>query len=324
MTISSDVSAPLVVVVGATGVQGGSVIRNLIESDKPYRLRGLTRDASQPAAQKIKDLGVEVVTVNIVVGNEAEVRDAFKGGDIIFSMTKFKEHLDTEREVAEGKLMVDAAKAVGAKLFIFSGLPPVSKLSGGKYTRVARFDGKAEVAEYARSQLPAVDVQAGYYMTNLQSTLNFTSPKKQDDGTYLWHILGDSGSTLPYIDMDADYGLFVRFAIESPEYSKGGGTIYSYGERVTTPQAAASLEKLRGITIKLVTVSPDEHRANLEKSELPHIVKNILGDLTYMAEYGYYFGLELGEEQQRVRSQLARKPRTFEEFLRANPDFLAA
>ncbi|KZV94007.1 NAD(P)-binding protein [Exidia glandulosa HHB12029] len=324
MTVTSGLSAPLVVVVGATGVQGGSVIRNLIESDKPYRFRGLTRDASKPAAQKIKDLGVEVVTVNIVVGNEAGVRDAFKGGDIIFSVTNFWEHVDREREVAEGKLMVDAAKAAGAKLFVFSGLPSVSKLSSGKYTRVAHFDTKAEVAEYARSQLPTVDVQAGYYMTNLDGPLNFLSPKKQDDGTYLWSVQGDPNSTLPYIDMDADYGLFVRFAIESPEYSKGGGTIYSYGERVTSPQAAASLEKLRGVTIKLVPVSQDEHRANVEKSELPPVVKGIVGDSAFVSEYGYYFGLELSEEQQRVRTGLARKPKTFEDFLRANPGFFAA
>lgn len=41
-----------------------------------------------------------------------------------------------------------------------------------------------------------------------------------------------------------------------------------------------------------------------------------------MGENGYYFGLELSEEQQKVRAGLARQPRTFEEFLRANREFL--
>ena len=42
MKVSQEPSTPLVAVVGATGIQGGSVINALIESDKPYRLRGLT------------------------------------------------------------------------------------------------------------------------------------------------------------------------------------------------------------------------------------------------------------------------------------------
>lgn len=91
MTISSEPSAPLVVVVGATGIQGGSVIRNLIESDKPYRLRGLTRDAGKPVAQKLKGLGVDVVSVTIRVGNEAQVRDAFRGTDVVFVRTVLTE-----------------------------------------------------------------------------------------------------------------------------------------------------------------------------------------------------------------------------------------
>lgn len=84
MTITSDISAPLVVIVGATGVQGGSVIRNLIQSDKPYRLRGLTRDATKPAAQELKSQGVDVFAVSVAVGNEAAVREAFRGADVVF------------------------------------------------------------------------------------------------------------------------------------------------------------------------------------------------------------------------------------------------
>ncbi|KZV78226.1 NAD(P)-binding protein [Exidia glandulosa HHB12029] len=321
MTISSDVSSPLVVVVGATGIQGGSVIHNLIASDKPYRLRGLTRDASKPAAQKIKELGVDIVSVNISVGNEAAVREAFRGATVVFSVTNFWEHMDVARETAEGKLMVDAAKAVDVKLFIFSGLPHVSKLSGGKYGNVQHFDGKGEIAEYARSQLPTVDVQAGYYMTNLTNPL--VALTKVEDGSYLWERPTSGDPRFPYIDMEHDYGLFVRYAIESPEYNKGGGTIHTYGELVRTSEAAATLERVRGIKVAVTDFpGPEAQRAKLEGLGFPpHIVLDFL-DSVVMAENGYYFGLELSEEQQKVRAGLARQPRTFEEFLRANPEFL--
>ena len=84
MTISQELSAPLVVVVGATGTQGGSVIKALAESDKPYRIRGLTRDTSKPAALKLKAQGAELFSVSISVENADMVHKAFEGANIAF------------------------------------------------------------------------------------------------------------------------------------------------------------------------------------------------------------------------------------------------
>lgn len=84
MTITQDPSACLVAVVGATGNQGGSVVNGLEESDKPYRVRAFTRDATKPAAQALVKRGVEVVTVSLVVENKEEVYKAFAGADVAF------------------------------------------------------------------------------------------------------------------------------------------------------------------------------------------------------------------------------------------------
>lgn len=84
MTISQDASAPLVAVVGATGTQGGSVIRALISSKMTYRIRGFTRDTLRPAAQTLTSLGVEMVAVSLTVGNKEEVYKAFEGAAIAF------------------------------------------------------------------------------------------------------------------------------------------------------------------------------------------------------------------------------------------------
>jgi uncharacterized protein YbjT (DUF2867 family) len=84
MTISQDPTAPLAVLVGITGLQGGSVARALIDSEKPYRIRGLTRDATKPAAKAFADQGVDIVTISLTIENAANVREAFKGADIAF------------------------------------------------------------------------------------------------------------------------------------------------------------------------------------------------------------------------------------------------
>ncbi|KZW02472.1 NAD(P)-binding protein [Exidia glandulosa HHB12029] len=326
MTVSTVSSSPLVVVVGATGAQGGSVVRNLIESDRPYRIRGLTRDTAKPASIKLKEMGVEVVQVDIAVGKEAAVRRAFQGADIIFGVTDYWQHMSPEREIAEGKLMIDAAVDVGAKLFIWSGLEHVTKNSGGKYSHVVHFDSKAQVAEYARSRLPIVDVQAGHYMTNLLHPL--IKPRKVDDGSYEWEQPPSfgHGGPLPFIDTERDYGLFVRFAIEDSEMSKGGGTIHTYGEMITQEDAATVLESVRRIKMRVTYIPTVEaYRAKLEGLGFPeHAILDFL-DFGFMTnvEEGYYFGKERSAVQQNIRSMLARKPRTWEEFLKANPEFFA-
>lgn len=57
----------LITVFGATGNQGGSVIR-AIQADpalsKEYKIRGITRDPSKPAAKDLAAKGVDVVSVH--------------------------------------------------------------------------------------------------------------------------------------------------------------------------------------------------------------------------------------------------------------------
>lgn len=57
----------LITVFGATGNQGGSVIQAILADptlSKEFKLRGITRDASKPAAQALQAKGVEMVSVS--------------------------------------------------------------------------------------------------------------------------------------------------------------------------------------------------------------------------------------------------------------------
>lgn len=62
-------SAPKIVVVfGATGVQGGSVIKSILSDPrtaKEFKIRGITRDPSKPSAQALLKQGVEPVAVGV-------------------------------------------------------------------------------------------------------------------------------------------------------------------------------------------------------------------------------------------------------------------
>ncbi|KAF8157417.1 NAD(P)-binding protein [Mycena galopus ATCC 62051] len=234
MTISDSPTALLVAIVGITGKQGGSVARALLESDKPYRIRGLTRDAKRPAAATFAKLGAEIVAVSITVGNEPAVREAFAGADIVFAVTNFEEHLDKEREIAEGRLMVDAALTAGVSLFVWSALESFTALSAGRISRVAFFDSKADISEYARaSRIPLAIIQAGYYATNM---LREYPLRPQGDGSYSFCMPMAGSTRVPIIDTESDYGIYVRAAIESPALGAGSevlsGTLTSMDELI--------------------------------------------------------------------------------------------
>ncbi|KAG9006537.1 hypothetical protein FRB94_000631 [Tulasnella sp. JGI-2019a] len=123
MTLAQNTSAPLVVVVGSTGAQGSSVIKASTESNKPYRLRGLTRDTNKPVAKELASKGVDMVAVDPRPENKEQVIKAFEGADVVFAVTIPDIGPEGKgKELAAGKVYVDAANAANVKLFIFSGL----------------------------------------------------------------------------------------------------------------------------------------------------------------------------------------------------------
>jgi uncharacterized protein YbjT (DUF2867 family) len=57
-----------ITVFGATGNQGGSVIKEILahpELSKTYKIRGVTRDPSKPSSAALTKKGVEMVAVSI-------------------------------------------------------------------------------------------------------------------------------------------------------------------------------------------------------------------------------------------------------------------
>ena len=57
----------LLVVFGATGVQGGSVVNSILgdpATAATFSIRGVTRDTTKDAAQALQRRGVEVVAVS--------------------------------------------------------------------------------------------------------------------------------------------------------------------------------------------------------------------------------------------------------------------
>jgi uncharacterized protein YbjT (DUF2867 family) len=167
-----------VLVVGATGAQGGSVARHLLNTGR-YKVRCLTRNPQSSAAMALAQLGAEIAAGNLE--DPAGLRTVLKECDAVFGVTNYWEH--GEREFAQGRNLVDAIRHSDVQHTILSTLPHTKLLSGGRL-EVPHFDTKARIEEYARElDLPATYLHVAFYYENF---LSYFPPRLQHDGTYVF------------------------------------------------------------------------------------------------------------------------------------------
>ncbi|KAK2607581.1 hypothetical protein N8I77_006244 [Diaporthe amygdali] len=171
---------PLLVVFGATGSQGRSVITALQTSNNAaYRLRGLTSNQSSDAAKELSKSGVEVVEVDI--GSEASIYRAVEGAEVVFANTVFPpdifaSHGAAAAEEAESKTALRIARAVAQiktlKHLVWSTLPDAKKKTAGKL-HIPHFQSKVAAVEFIRSQPELIKkttmLSVGMYGSNLKN-----------------------------------------------------------------------------------------------------------------------------------------------------------
>ena len=165
-------SPKLLVVFGATGIQGGSVAETVLTDpglSKQYSVRGVTRDPSSAAARALADKGAEVVAGDL--NDTASLRKALQGAHAVFAVTvSMYEPGGMERELQQGKTIADEAVAAGAKYLIWSSQRSAEKITGGKLP-VPSFDTKAAVEEYIRTlPIGSAFFAPGAFMENFSST----------------------------------------------------------------------------------------------------------------------------------------------------------
>lgn len=177
----------LIVVIGATGGQGGSVVNTFL-NEPNWRVRGITRNSSSPKAEALKDRGVEVVQADL--DDPASLVPAFEGANAIFLVSDFwaiYNELTGKPNPHPGKSLNEQAKEretqqlnnaidVAAKLptlsrLVISSLPHVAKLTGGKYTHIYHYESKADAEDYAKEKYPDLwsktsIFKGGFFLSN--------------------------------------------------------------------------------------------------------------------------------------------------------------
>lgn len=254
----------IIAVVGATGAQGGGLVRSILnDSKEEFAVRAITRDVNSKKALELKKLGAEVVQANL--DDKDSIVKAFKGAYGAYCVTFFWDHFSPEKEMEQAKNMAQAAKEADIKHVIWSTLedtrnwvPLTDKRMPtlmGNY-KVPHFDGKgASNTYFEKSGIPYTLLLTSFYWDNF---IYFGSgPTRGMDGKL--RITMPLGSAkLPGIAAEdigkAALGIF-----------KGGKkfqnkTVGIAGEHLTGKQMAEALTEVVGAQIGFNDMPADDYR----------------------------------------------------------------
>ena len=223
-----------VLVTGATGRQGGAVIRHMLP--KGWKLRALTRNPDGHEAQALARQGVEVVQGDLE--DPDSIARAAIGVYGIYSVQDFWA-VGAKREVQQGKNVANAAKKAEIKHFVYSSV-------GGaeRKTQIPHWESKWEVENYIRQLgLPATVIRPVSFMETYyidQVEIGILKGKLADP------IRGNK----PYQTIATDdIGAFVALAFERPSEFIGKALEIA-GSELTNVEAAKVFSQVLGKPVK--------------------------------------------------------------------------
>ena len=255
----------VITIFGATGAQGGGLARSILaDPNGPFAVRAVTRDVNSDAARALAAAGAEVVAANLE--DAAAVERALAGAYGAYCVTFFWAHFSPERELAEARLMAQAARAAGLQHVIWSTLEdtrrwmqlddPRMPTLMGRY-KVPHFDAKGEADQFFRDAgVPTTFLLTSFYWDNL---IYFGSgPKPAADGK-LDFVLPMGQAKLPGIASEdigrCAHGVFQRGS------DLIGQTVGIAGEHLTGAEMAAALTHALGREVRHLDVTPDVYRS---------------------------------------------------------------
>ena len=223
-----------VLVTGATGRQGGAVVRSMLP--KGWKLRALTRSPGSPAAQALASKGVEVVPGDL--DDKDSLERAARGVYGVYSVQDFWS-VGTCREVLQGKILAEVASKAGVEHFVYSSVGGAERNSG-----IDHFESKWEVEKHIRKLgLPVTILRPVAFMENYyidQVEIGILRGKLLDP------IRGDKLYQTIAVE---DIGAFAALAFERPKEFTGL-ELEIAGSELTNPEAAQVFSRVLGRPVK--------------------------------------------------------------------------
>lgn len=193
----------VIAVVGATGRQGGAVVRHLLADG--WRVRALTRDPESDRSRGLEARGAEVMVCEME--RPDTLVHAFAGAYGVFSVQN-PMIAGFEGEVRQGKNVADAAKATGVRHLVYGGAGP-----GTRGTGVESWESKLIVADHARRlDVPLTVLRPMAFM-------ELMTDKAFYPAVSAWHLmpkLAGADTRIPWLAVD-DLGAIAARAFADPD-----------------------------------------------------------------------------------------------------------
>ena len=255
----------IIAVVGATGAQGGGLVRAIL-SDKSgeFAARAITRNPDSDKAKELAKMGAAIVKADL--DNLESLKKAFAGAYGVYGVTNFWEHFSPEKEKAQAANIAAAAKDAKVKHVIWSSLDDTRKwipLSDNRMPtlqnkyKVPHFDAKGESNKFFKEAgVPTTILNTVFYWENF---IYFgQGPKKGPEGKISISLpLADK--KMPSIAVEDIGKCALGIFKNGDKYI--GKTVGIAGEHLTGKQFADGFSKALGKEVTYNAISADTYRS---------------------------------------------------------------
>ncbi|KAL3472278.1 hypothetical protein BJX99DRAFT_235859 [Aspergillus californicus] len=285
-------SPPIVVIVGALGAQGSSVLSALLASNDPYKIRALTSNANSPEAIRLASTSPDIEFVQTNLASPLSLLEAFTGATVIFANTVFRPDIFMAQganaaealEVSHGLNIVQAASKVSTlQHLVWSTLPDAATVSKGKFD-IPHFQSKIPADKYLLDPVNGLAgkttfLRVGMYASNL--VRDPYRPAFQSAGKYVMTLPCSPSTVIPFIgDETANVGIIVEAILRQPEKTLGR-YVLGVAEYLTVAEWAAALSTAAEVEVEYAeaTLEAYESRWGAIGTEIGLMMK-------YIEEFG--------------------------------------
>jgi nucleoside-diphosphate-sugar epimerase len=248
----------VIVIIGITGQQGGSVANYLLKTNK-FNIKGITRNINSEKSIYFKNKGIEMIECDL--SNYEKLKKIFEGTDYVYSVTNTEDKdisSDLEKEVEYGTNIVNAACSTSIKFLIWSSLPFVNNKD------IYSYNNKNKIEQYIRKKnIKAVYLYMGFYMSNF--TTIFKPILKNEVVSFSLPII-DVNTKLTLIDIETDLGKVVFNVLENKdEYDQK--IVHVACEELTINEIIDQFEKItkrKTLFEKINIELPEEYKLMFE------------------------------------------------------------
>jgi len=270
---------PTVLVLGATGNTGKSIIDGLLDYGKA-KVIAVVRESSvsKPSVQAYRSRGASIRTFDLDHFTPSDAEKLFEGIDVVLAAFQIT-HLHIENA------LIDAAKKVGVKRFV----PCDWSTATVKGVR-EMFDLKLAVREYLqKSGVGYTFVDVGWWMQGLLPPYSRESslfPDYPQMAEWVRNKYGSYETRTAVTDL-ADVGKFVARIVDDQRTL--GQYVFCWGDEVTQAEVVKIVEELCPIKIEFVHHDEEDILRTIAKAKAD-------GDLFSVSNWEYNYSLWVRED----------------------------